>query len=192
MKITYFVHSITTDNEAGLATGWLPGELSDEGVKRTKVLGSELQAHEFDAVFCSDLKRAMDSTDLFFDKKFPVFVDWRLRECNYGDQDGRPAKEFKKDREQEYIDVSYPGGESYKDVERRMRSFLADADALFAEGHIAIVAHQAPQLALDVIIKNQTWDEAIAGDWRKTGAWQPGWEYLLDSPGTRRCTIMSL
>jgi len=31
-KITYFVHGTTTDNEAGKATGWLPGELSAVGV----------------------------------------------------------------------------------------------------------------------------------------------------------------
>lgn len=177
MKITYFVHSITTDNETGLATGWLQGELSDEGIKRAKAQTADLQSREFDAVFCSDLKRAMDSTELFFAGKFPVFVDWRLRECNYGDLDGRPAKEFKKDRELEYVDVPYSGGESYKDVEHRMRRFLADAEDLFADKHIAIVAHQAPQLALDVIVKGQTWNEAIASDWRKSGAWQAGWEY---------------
>lgn len=177
MKITYFVHSITTDNEAGLATGWLQGTLSAEGIKRAKVLASDLQSQKFDAVFCSDLKRALDSTELFFGKKFPVFVDWRLRECNYGDLDGRAAKEFKKDREQEYINMPYPGGESYQAVEQRMQSFLNDVSQLFGYEHIAIVAHQAPQLALDVIVKKQTWQDAIANDWRKTGAWQPGWEY---------------
>lgn len=41
MTITYFVHSITTDNEKGLATGWLPGELA----------------------------RAVHSTELFFSSK---------------------------------------------------------------------------------------------------------------------------
>lgn len=177
MRITYLVHSITTDNEAGLATGWLQGELSTEGIRRAKDLASDLQSRGFDAVFCSDLKRAMDSTELFFEGKIPVFVDWRLRECNYGDLDGRSAKEFKKDREEEYVESAYPGGESYQDVEKRMRSFVADAEQLFAGKHIAIVAHQAPQLALDVILKGQTWEQAIKNDWRKTGAWQAGWEY---------------
>lgn len=177
MKITYFVHSITTDNKAGLATGWLPGELSPEGVRRAKGLADELQSRQFDAVFCSDLQRAMDSAELFFNGKFPVFIDWRLRECNYGELDGTPQREFKKDREQEYIDTPYAGGESYRDVEKRLRSFVSDATTLYGDGHIAIVAHQAPQLALDVILKGQTWQEAIEVDWRKTGAWQAGWEY---------------
>lgn len=65
----------------------------------------------------------------------------------------------------------------HNDTEKRMRSFVTDAERLFADKHIAIVAHQAPQLALDVILKNQTWEQVIENDWRKTDAWQAGWGY---------------
>jgi len=44
---------------------------------------------------------------------------------------------------------------------------------------IAIVAHKAPQLALDVIIKKKTWKQAMKEDWRKTKTWKPGWDYKL-------------
>jgi hypothetical protein len=43
---------------------------------------------------------------------------------------------------------------------------------------IGIIAHRAPQLAIEVITKNITWEEANKNDWRKTGDWQPGWEYI--------------
>lgn len=124
MKITYFVHSITEDNEKGLATGWMQGALSEEGTKRALELRSDLSNLSFDAVFCSDLKRAIQSTELFFNKKYPVFIDWRLRECNYGEYDGKPAIDFKKDREHEYILKPYQSGESYNDVENRLISFF--------------------------------------------------------------------
>lgn len=179
MQITYFVHSITEDNEKGLATGWLPGNLSKEGTKRAESLASHVSNLSFDAVFTSDLNRAIDSTAIFFGNKFPVFIDWRLRECNYGAFDGLPAIKFKKNKEQEFINTPYQRGESYKDVEKRMRSFLTDVQVYFPKGHIAIVAHQAPQLALDVVINNMTWEAAISKDWRKSQAWQPGWEYIL-------------
>lgn len=45
---------------------------------------------------------------------------------------------------------------------------------------VAIVAHKAPQLALDVLLKNKTWEQAFAEDWRKRKAWQHGWEYILE------------
>lgn len=179
MKITYFVHSITEDNEKGLATGWMQGKLSKEGVKRALGLRQDLSNRNFDAVFCSDLDRAIQSSELFFDNKFPLFIDWRLRECNYGEYDGMPAVKFKKDREQEYIQSGYPSGESYIEVEARIKSFLTDLSR-FQYNHVAIVAHQAPQLALNVILNNQSWQESIANDWRKSQSWQPGWEYSLD------------
>ena len=178
-QITYFVHSITEDNEKGLATGWLPGRLSAEGVKRAHDMRDQLKNTHFDGVFCSDLTRAVHSAELFFEAKFPVFVDWRLRECNYGKMDGLPAVDFKKNREREYITSAFEGGESYRDVERRMRSFIADISAIFPEKHIAIVAHQAPQLALEVLLNGKTWEDAIEGDWRRTGAFQPGWHYTI-------------
>lgn len=176
MKFTYLVHSITTDNEQGLATGWLPGALSTEGIARAKSLQGELQSRPFDAVFSSDLYRAIQSTELFFEQKFPVFLDWRLRECNYGELDGTPAASFKKGHEQDFITTPYPGGECYKEVELRLQHFLRDL-AQSGFQHVAVVAHQAPQLALEVLLHNKTWQEAIASDWRKVGAWQAGWEY---------------
>ena len=177
MKITYFVHSITTDNESGIATGWLPGELSNKGIARAELLAPDLRARGFDAVFSSDLQRARQTTELFFGDTLPVFLDWRLRECNYGDFDGTLATTFKMEREQDFIETSYPGGECYLDVEQRVRSFLDDAQNLFDGNHIAIVSHQAPQLAMDVILRGMSWEEAIANDWRKRGNWQAGWEY---------------
>jgi broad specificity phosphatase PhoE len=178
MEITYFVHTTTTDNESGLATGWLQGDLSDTGRKQARQLSETLKDSTFEAVFTSDLQRAITSAEIFFNNKYPVFIDWRLRECNYGEFDGRPAANFKTDREIAFITSAYPGGESYTNVERRIHSFLQDIGTLPYK-HIAIVAHQAPQLALDVILKNKTWEQAFAEDWRKTKSWQPGWKYSL-------------
>ena len=43
VKITYFVHGTTTDNEQGLATGWAPGELSELGRQQAKDLGGLIE-----------------------------------------------------------------------------------------------------------------------------------------------------
>ena len=64
VKITYFVHGTTTDNERDLATGWSPGKLSGLGINQAKELGKLVSNKHFDVVFCSDLKRAVDSAEL--------------------------------------------------------------------------------------------------------------------------------
>jgi broad specificity phosphatase PhoE len=176
LQITYFVHGTTTDNENGIATGWNPGELSELGIKQSKELGETVKDSHFDAVFCSDLKRAVDSAKLAF-KSHKVVRDERLREINYGDYNGH--EESFKDNLKDYFNQPFPNGESYKDVENRIRNFMDFLKENYNNKHIAIVAHQAPQLALEVIANNKTWEQAIDQDWRKTGNWQPGWGYRI-------------
>ncbi len=178
VNITYFVHGTTTDNEQGLATGWLPGELSAKGKEQAAVLGEQVADKQFDIVFCSDLQRAIDSANLGFSNKYKIIQDKRLRECNYGDMNGTSAKTFKNNMH-DYIASSFPNGESYRDVENRMASFVEFLKRDYDGKHIAIVAHQGPQLALDVLLRGKTWQEAIDEDWRKTKSWQPGWEYTV-------------
>lgn len=178
VRIIYFVHGTTTDNEKDLATGWLPGELSEKGRQQAVDLGG-LVKEKFDAVFCSDLKRAVDSARLGFGEKYEIKEDSRLRECNYGDWNGVPVAQFK-DNLEKYINKPFPNGESYRDVERRLTDFLEFLKKDYAGKSVAIIAHQAPQLALEVLLKGRTWEQAMVEDWRKTKSWQPGWVYELE------------
>jgi len=175
LQITYFVHGTTTDNEQGKATGWNPGVLSELGIRQSKELASLVHKEDFAAVFCSDLQRAVDSTKLAFGDGY--HQDARLREINYGDFNGH-AESFKDDLIQ-FIEKRFPNGENYNDVEHRLRSFVDEIKKKYDGKRIAIVAHQAPQLALEVIVNGKSWEQAIASDWRKVGSWQPGWEYFL-------------
>jgi alpha-ribazole phosphatase/probable phosphoglycerate mutase len=165
------------DNEKDIATGWLPGELSELGIEQAKNLVKQVADKKFDIVFCSDLKRAVDSAQLGFGDKYEIVEDSRLRECNYGDLNG--AVHTFKDNMLYYVDHAFPNGESYLDTEKRMRGFCDFLKKEYDGKHVAIVAHQAPQLALEVIANGKTWDEAISGDWRKAKAWQPSWEYTI-------------
>lgn len=175
IKIKYFVHGTTTDNIAKKATGWLPGELSQKGIEQAKALAETIKDEYFDIVFCSDLKRAVDSAHIDFEgRNIKIITDSRLRECNYGDYDGLDSKLA---HYPSHIYEKFPNGESMIDVENRIKSFIEFIIANYNNKKIAIVAHKAPQLALDVITKGLTWEEAIAQDWRLTGSWQPGWEY---------------
>jgi len=177
--LTYFVHGTTTDNEHDLATGWEQGELSELGIQQAKELGKLVADKKFDVVFCSDLKRAVDSANLAFGGTYNIIQDKRLREADYGDFTLKPSDEFKP-RMNDYVDTKFPNGESYKDVEARIADFVKDMKKKYKDKHIAVVAHQAPQLALDVLLKHKTWRQAIKEDWRHTKFWQPGWEYIIE------------
>lgn len=176
VKITYFVHGTTADNEKHISSGWKDVELSDLGIQQSKELKDKVDIKQFDVVFCSDLKRAVDSANLTFKGAVQIKVDPRLRECNYGDYNGKPS-EIVEPMQEENIEKPFPNGESYEDVKKRIGEFLEDVKKEYSGKHIAVVAHKAPQLALDVLLKNMTWKQAFENDWRKVGKWQPGWEY---------------
>lgn len=177
VKIIYFVHGTTTDNEAGKCTGWAGGELSELGIEQAKSLKDQIKDQDFSLIFCSDLKRAVDSANLGFSGYCPIIKDERLRECNYGDL--TQANEHLVNY-QEQIDTRFPNGESMKDVEKRLREFLNYLKREYDDKFVAIMAHKAPQLALEVILNGKTWEQAISEDWRNRKAWQPGWIYILD------------
>ncbi len=178
VKITYFVHGTTTDNEKDISSGWSDVELSEVGIQQSMKLKDQVKGKHFDVVFCSDLKRTIHSAELTFKGEVKIIPDNRLRECNYGKYNGQPS-EIVEPLQEENITKRFPEGESYEDVKIRIHDFLAFLKKNYEGKHIAIVAHKAPQLALDVLIKNKTWEQAFADDWRKRKAWQPGWEYIL-------------
>jgi alpha-ribazole phosphatase/probable phosphoglycerate mutase len=179
VRITYFVHGTTTDNESNLSSGWNDVELSELGKQQSEELTDKTKQHHFDVVFTSDLSRAFNSARITWGDGYEIIQDSRLRECNYGDLNGKDSNTVEPLQE-ESINTPMPNGESYEQVKARIAAFLGDLKQNYDGKYIAIVAHKAPQLALDVLLREMTWEEAFANDWRKTKQWQPGWEYILN------------
>lgn len=176
VKIIYFVHGTTTDNAEHKSTGWIPGVLTEKGIKQSIDLKEQINLDEIDLVISSDLQRAIDSADYTFKGLKDIYHDERIRECNYGDLNGEDASLVVYE---DHITNPFPNGESLKDVEARVRDFCNYLLENYDGKTVALVAHKAPQLALEVITKGITWEEAIANDWRKIKAWRPGWEYII-------------
>jgi 2,3-bisphosphoglycerate-dependent phosphoglycerate mutase len=65
-----------------------------------------------EAFFTSDLTMAIETVRIAFpDPTIPMFMDWRLRECDYGEMTDIPPELLER---AEYIDVPYPAGESWR------------------------------------------------------------------------------
>ena len=64
VELVYETHSTTTDNERGIATGWLGGRLSDEGRRQAAALGRRRRDDGIAAAFVSDLARAQETADI--------------------------------------------------------------------------------------------------------------------------------
>jgi broad specificity phosphatase PhoE len=173
VEIVFETHSTTTDNEQGIATGWLQGELSEHGREQAQDLGERRRDDDFTAVFTSDLRRAVQTADIAFgDSGIPVFQDWRLRECDYGELNGMPSARLEAERSRR-IDEPYPGGESYRQVAERMRAFLDGRLRQHDGARVLLVGHSATRWALDNLLSGVPLEEAVG-----PFEWQEGWTYV--------------
>lgn len=176
IEVVYETHSTTTDNEAGIATGWNHGQLSETGRRQAEALGERRRDDGVAAVFASDLRRAVETAEIAFaGSGIPVHEDWRLRECNYGDLNGTPVAEIDAERLRR-IEDPFPGGESYGDVVERTRSFIEDLPAELEGARIVLIAHSANRWALQHLLEGRELAELIAEPFD----WQEGWLYRLD------------
>jgi alpha-ribazole phosphatase/probable phosphoglycerate mutase len=177
VELLYETHATSTDNEAGIATGWLPGELSQAGRRQARELGERRRDEGLAVVFSSDLRRAVDTARLAFDgTDVPHLQDRRLRECDYGKLNGAPVARVNAERRRR-IDEPFPGGESYRQVVYRTAEFLADLVRDWDGRRVLVIAHSANLGALEVLLHGRHLTEFLDSPF----AWQPGWRYRVDS-----------
>src|SRR5262252_4695877 len=138
------VHAQTYHNAAGLASGHYDVALTAQGREDAQtVLRTRYADQPFDVVFTSDTQRAYDTACLIFaGRSLPILRDARLRECDYGDFEGRPRAEMEAAR-QSAIYTPFPHGESYAQVAVRMRSFLVQLAAERDGQQVMLIGHAA-------------------------------------------------
>ena len=173
VSIVFETHSWSEDNDRGVATGWLPGRLSDRG----RVLAAELGARrrgEVDAVFSSDLTRAVETAQIAVaGTDLPLLLDWRLRECDYGELNGQPRDVV---RVASQLDVPFPGGESWRQAVRRVGGFLTDLPSRWSGRRVLVIGHVATRWALDHYLGHVSLEALAEAEFD----WREGWEYRIE------------
>jgi len=173
VELIYETHSTTVDNERGIATGWLPGELSEWGRAQARLLGE--RRRDADVVYASDLGRAIETAEIAFaGTEIPVYLDSRLRECDYGELNGRPAEEITAHR-LHHVDKPFPGGQSYRAVVEATSAFLDDVVARHEGQRVVVIGHSANRWALQHLLEGTPLEELVAAPFD----WQEGWSYRL-------------
>jgi alpha-ribazole phosphatase/probable phosphoglycerate mutase len=173
VEVVFETHATSEDNEAGIATGWLPGRLSAAGREQARELGERRRDDGIAVVITSDLRRAVETAEVAFGgSALPIVPDARLRECNYGELNGT-AKPL--EHRAAHIDLSYPGGESWRQAAERVAGFLEELRSDRNGERVLVIGHVAAWLALEVVAIGRELDEVMAEPF----TWRPGWEYVL-------------
>jgi broad specificity phosphatase PhoE len=173
VEVVFETHATSEDNEAGIATGWLPGRLSAVGREQARELAERRRDDGLAVIFTSDLRRAVETAEIAFaGSPLPVVTDARLRECDYGELNGTPEPIH--DRAAR-IDVPYPGGESWRQAVARVSGFLEELRAERDGERALVIGHSATRLGLEVVANGRELEELVGARF----VWQPGWEYVL-------------
>ena len=173
VELVFETHALTTDNERGIATGWLGGSLSDRGRVLAAELGARRRDDGIDEVLCSDLARAVETAEIAFGgTALRVTLDWRLRELDYGELNGAPVDVVARERLRR-IDVPFPGGESYRGATSRVAGLLDELVASPVHRRVLVIGHTATRWALDHLLDGTSLEEAV----EEPFDWREGWEY---------------
>ncbi len=176
IEVVFETAATTTDDARWLLSGWSGARLSTAGKRQARELG-ERRASDPDlaAVFASDLPAAVETARVAFGASgVPLFLDWRLRGCDYGDLTGEPVASIETTRVQHLYDP-YPGGESYGDVVARVRRFLQDLPTKLVDRRVVVIGHPETKWAFDHVLEGAPLAESVELSFH----WQPGWLYAL-------------
>lgn len=175
VEVVYETHSLTEDNERGIATGWLPGRLSAQGRRGAAELGARHRNSGLAAIFLSDLRRAVETAQIAFaGTEVVLHRDPRLRECDYGELNGCPVTVLAAERAR-HIDTPFPGGQSYRQVIDATSAFLHDLAAGWDGRRVLVIAHSANKWALDCLLTGARIEDLVDAPFE----WRQGWHYTV-------------
>jgi probable phosphoglycerate mutase len=138
-------HGQSIHNKEQIIAGQLDSELTGEGVADAQSVARAIGRSDFDAIYCSDLRRARETAEVIVDAldlTCPLTFSTLLRELDYGEYTSQPVSEAFHFLDYKVVqDQRYPGGESFQDLEKRIAQFVKQF-CIEAEGkRVLIVAH---------------------------------------------------
>jgi len=136
LKIYLFRHGESFFNRAKEFTGWKDSKLTKEGYGNARKVARKLKNKKFQVAYHTRLSRSKDTLKevlKFHPECREVLLDDRMIERSYGKLQGQKhITVIKKYGQKQFeiwhrsYDIAPPGGESMKDVEQRVQSFIKD------------------------------------------------------------------
>ncbi len=122
-------HGQTEDNALRVIQGQNDSPLTQEGIIDTRNRAKKLKSVFFDAIYCSDIKRAKKSLEILLgelDRKIEVNYCANIREIDFGRFTGSRIEDIKDVIlfHKKHLSKYYPGGESGDSFGRRVINFV--------------------------------------------------------------------
>jgi broad specificity phosphatase PhoE len=131
-------HGETDWNREGRWQGWADPPLNDLGRSQARELAEQLRATPFDAVYSSDLARAVETAEILAaDHGVPIVLDRDLREIDIGSWSGLTRAEIM----ERFPDGKRPDGETHEQQATRVRAAVTRIAKAHPGGRVLVVGH---------------------------------------------------
>ena len=145
-------HGISEFNSTRRFAGYSDVEMNAAGYEQVEKLRDRLASEKIDAVYSSDLKRAVATAEVICSGyQVDIVACPELREMNYGDAEGltfqeinRRYPEMAKSIINFNLQLEFPGGESFEGFIERTIKFLDRLNAHAPSATILVAAHSGP------------------------------------------------
>jgi probable phosphoglycerate mutase len=148
-KLIIIRHGETVDNAARRSQGQLPGKLNERGIAQAQATAQRLQNVDSSAIYSSDSERAHHTARIIAAATGnEIILDERLRERHYGVFQGHLHEELEtlypdimKQYRSQDPDYAVPGGESARDIYRRVVACAEDIAGRHPGEMVVITTH---------------------------------------------------
>ena len=147
MDIYIVRHGETHENINGNYYGAIDVSLSEKGKRQSEVVGKFISNIEFDYIFASEKRRAIETVKYALGTSDDVRIDNRLNERSFGIFEGHGYEKLKElfpkeyvEWENDWIDYVPQNGESHRNVCERVFEFMDNILKLEAK-NICICTH---------------------------------------------------
>lgn len=130
-KIILVRHGESKLNIEGVYYGVLNPELTEKGKEQAKKTREVLKSINYEKIYASDLKRAVDTAEIVNYKELEILIDEELRELNFGIFEGHTYKELLekypeelKKSQSNWKNYNYITGESVLELQKRAVDFI--------------------------------------------------------------------
>lgn len=161
MRVIFTRHGETKENIAGVSMGHdVDGALNETGVEQAKKLSERLRNENFQYIYSSDLKRALDTAKEIakYHPDAKLVITEQLRERSLGIYEGGPRSVWKEAMSRtnlSFRDFKPEGGESYSELYQRVKSFFDPLVQRHQDDKVLIVAHRGILATLFLKIFNR-------------------------------------
>ncbi|EKZ0407294.1 histidine phosphatase family protein [Enterococcus faecalis] len=163
LKIYLIRHGQTEWNLLNQMQGTMNSNLTSQGKTQAISLGKKLESFNFNKIYSSSTARAVETSKLIFPDKFISYSTY-LCEIAMGEWEGKTYSQIQENDPTEWDNFfnapfNYKpssGGESFNQLEKRLKNFITTENLFNQEGAIAIISHRITlRMFLSILLKEK-------------------------------------